>query len=148
MNSFLEDLQAAAHAAEAAETAFRRELAERMAGLERERAFAFRRVNLMKSVVEAVTSAEDEQMAVGYACAVLRARLRWDSESETRAAVLTHFTPVAQAIFADLKPSEEDGAMNVAPALAQFETWYAQTHPTPFWTLFDQYMPETPLVDF
>jgi len=33
-------------------------------------------------------------------------------------------------------------------ALAQFETWYAQTHTTPFWTLFEHYIPETPRVDF
>jgi len=33
-------------------------------------------------------------------------------------------------------------------ALASFEAWYRDTHPGPFWALFDHDMPETPLVDF
>ncbi len=32
--------------------------------------------------------------------------------------------------------------------LKAFEEWYAQTHPQPFWILFENYMPETPVVDF
>lgn len=146
--SFLEDLQTAARAAEAAEAGFRREVAARIAGLERERAFAFRRVNLMKAIAEAVGQAEDEEMAVAYACAALRARLGWESDSEARAAVLTRFAPVAQAVFAGLAPDEQKSETDVGAALTQFETWYAQTHTTPFWTLFEHYIPETPRVDF
>jgi hypothetical protein len=59
--SFLEDLQAAARDAEAAEAAFRREVAARMAGLEQQRAFAFRRFNLMQAIAEAVGPAEDSR---------------------------------------------------------------------------------------
>ncbi len=146
--SFLEDLAAAARDAEAAEAAFRREVAARIARLEQERAFAFRRLNLMKAVAEAAGPAEDEQTAVAYVLAVLRARLGWESDSEVRAAVLTRFAPVAQAVFADRTANEENNETDVGAALMQFETWYSQTHRTPFWTLFEHYIPETPRVDF
>ena len=33
-------------------------------------------------------------------------------------------------------------------ALAAFEAWYAETRKSPFWDLFECYIPETPRVDF
>ncbi len=146
--SFLEGLQAAARDAEAAEAAFRREVAARIADLEQRRAFAFRRLNLMQAVTEAVGPAEDEPTAIACALAALRARLGWESDSEARATVLARFAPVAQAVFASLTPDDDNRDTDVAAALIQFETWYAQTHTTSFWTLFEYYIPETPRVDF
>jgi len=146
--SFLEDLQAAARDAEAAEVAFRREVATRIAELEQQRAFAFRRLNLMTAIAEAVGPAEDEPAAVAYALAALRARLGWESDSEARAAVLARFAPVAQTVFASLMPDNENSITDVPAALTQFEVWYSQTHTTAFWTLFEHYIPETPRVDF
>ena len=52
----LEELQAAARDADLAEAAFRRQVATRVAELERDRAFAYRRLNLMKAIAEAVAS--------------------------------------------------------------------------------------------
>ncbi len=146
--SFLADLQAAARSAEAAEAAFRREVAAKIAGLEQQRAFAFRRLNLIKAIAETVGPAEDEETAVAYALAALRARLGWESDSEARAAVLARFAPVAQAVFASIMPDAEQGETDVAATLAQFETWYSQTHTIPFWTLFEHHIAETPRVDF
>ncbi len=54
MTAFLDALKAAADEAEVAEKQFRREAAQRIAGLERERSFAFRRLNLMRAVAAAV----------------------------------------------------------------------------------------------
>ncbi len=146
--SFLEDLRAAARDAEAAEAGFRREVAARISDLEQQRAFAFRRLNLMQAIAEAAGPAEDEPTAMAYALAALRARLNWESDSEARAAVLARFAPVAQAVFASLMPDDDNSAADVAAALTQFETWYSQTHTAPFWTLFEHYIPETPRVDF
>lgn len=147
--TFLDDLQVAARAAEAAETTFRREMATRIAALEQARAFAFRRVNLMKAIAEVVAAAESEDMAVAHALATLRSRLGWDADSEARAAVLTRFASVAQAVFASLMPAKgEAGEADVGTALAEFETWYAKTYPTSFWALFETYISETPRVDF
>jgi hypothetical protein len=148
--SFLDALKQAADRAAAAEDDFRREAAARAKELERERAFGFRRLNFMRAVSEAIATAEDEATAVGGAGAIVRAKLGWSSDSEARAAVLSAFTPVAQAIFVALTPAEDEDAPrpDVIAALAAFEAWYAETHPGPFWDLFEQYMPETPVVDF
>ena len=161
--SFLDALKLAADEAARAEDEFRRQMAARAKALERERAFAYRRLNFMHAVAEAVAAAESEEIAVAAALAVLRTKLGWSSDSEARAAVLARFAPVAQQVFAALAPvgeeagppgaGEGEGAPAAEPAgavaaLAAFEAWYRDTHPNPFWSLFEYYMPETPVVDF
>jgi len=148
--SFLDAFKLAADRATAAENDFRREIAERAKSLEQERAFAFRRLNLMRAVADVVAGAESEEIAVVGATAILRAKVGWSSDSEARMAVVSRFAPVAQAMFGSLVPSNGEDAPkpDVISALAEFEKWYAQTHPSAFWVLFDNYMPETPVVDF
>ena len=58
--TYIEGLQQAADKAQSAEAAYRREAAARIAILERERAFAFRRMNLMRSVAEAARPQVDD----------------------------------------------------------------------------------------
>jgi hypothetical protein len=104
----------------------------------------------MRPIAEVVAGAESEEIAVAAAGAVLRAKLGWVSDSEARAEVVTGFAPVAPAMFANIAPTEDDGEEkpDVIERLSAFEAWYAQTHPNPFWILFENYMPETPVVDF
>jgi hypothetical protein len=145
---FLEILQGAASDAASAEAAYRREAAGRIKQLERERSFAFRRVNLMKPIADAAARAESEEMVVGGSQAILRAKLGWSSDSEARSATLTEFAKVARALFANLHPVEGQPPADALALLKDFESWYEATHRTSFWDLFDQPMPETPLVDF
>jgi hypothetical protein len=144
---FLDALEAAAEEAEATEGRFRREAAERIGALEKERAVAFRRLNLMRAVAEAVADAADAEAAAASARATLAGRLGWDADSEARTEVLSRFAAVGRAVFFSFSPSAE-APLSVEDALAEFEAWYAATRTTPFWTLFEHYMPETPLVDF
>ena len=112
--SFLDDLKRATERTAAAENDFRREIAQRIKALENERAFAFRRFNLVP-------------------------------------AVLSRFAPVAQAMFASLAQSTDDEDTpppDIIGTLGEFERWYGETHPNPFWILFENYIPETPVVDF
>lgn len=104
----------------------------------------------MKEVSGVIAGAESEEMAVAGATVVLRAKLGWVSDSEARVEVASRFAPVAQAMFASLAPIEDAEAEkpDVMAALGEFEVWYAATHPNPFWILFENYMPETPVVDF
>lgn len=147
--SWLDALEADALHANAAEDAFRREIATRTKELERQRAFAFRRLNLMRAMVEAIATAESEEAAVAHAAATLRARLGWAGDSEARTEVVERFTPVAQAMFDEAVPKDDERPLrDVREALQEFEDWYAATHPVPFWVLFENVMPETPLVDF
>ncbi len=97
--SFLLELKTAAEAAKTAEASFRREATLRVAALEQERAFAFRRLDLMQAIAEAMVSAESEEIAVASAFAALRTRLGWNSDSEARSEVIMHFSPVALAVF-------------------------------------------------
>ena len=145
---FLDTLEAAAAEAEAVEGRFRREAAARIGTLEKERAVAFRRLNLMRAVAEAVADADDADAAMARASAVLRSRLGWDSDSEARTEVLTRFAAVGRGVFFSFAPPAETRPQSAQEALAEFESWYAATRTTPFWTLFEHYIPETPLVDF
>ena len=148
--SFMDALKRETERATAAENEFRREIAQRFKALETERAFAFRRYNLMRAIADVVAGAETEEVAVAGATAMLRAKLGWSNESEARDAVLSRFVPVAQAMFASLSPSEDEvpPEPDVVATLADFERWYGETHPNPFWILFETYLPETPVVDF
>jgi hypothetical protein len=147
---FLDTLALAASRSAQAESDIRRQWAERIKTLERERAFAHRRLNFMRAIAEAVATAESEEIAVAAATAAMRAKLGWWDESDARTEVLSRFVPVAQQVFAGLAPvvDEEAPPPDVLGALAGFETWYRETHPHPFWMLFENEMPETPLVDF
>ena len=143
---FIENLHKTADAAAAAETEFRREAARHIAMLESERTFAFRRLNLMRAVADAVARAETEEAAITEGLAALRAKLDWPRESE--APFFPRFTAVAQALFTSLKAGDKELDRGVAEALAEFEQWYASAHGAPFWTLFELPMAETPRVDF
>ena len=147
---FLDALKLAVEKAERAEDQFRREVAERVKMLDRERAFAHRRLNFMRAISEAIATVESEEIAVAAGLAVARTKLGWSDDSEARTEVLSHFSSVVRELFAGLAP-DRDGkpaAANVARALDEFETWYRSTHPNAFWVLFEHYMPETPVVDF
>ena len=148
--SYLDALKLSADQSAVAENEFRSQIAARIKELEKQRSFAFRRLNLMKEVSSVIASAESEEIAVAAATAVLRAKLGWASDSEARVAVVSSFAPVAQAMFASLAPveSDEEPKPDVIRTLSEFEAWYETTHPNPFWVLFENYMPETPVVDF
>ena len=149
MTPFLDALARAAADAEGAEAAFRRDIATRAKALEQERAFAFRRLNFMRAIAGVIAGAENEETAIASAQDVMRDRLGWASDSAARGEVLEQFAPVAIATFASLAPAEgEAEPADIGAALAAFESWYAATHPQPFWILFETYMPETPRVDF
>jgi hypothetical protein len=146
--SLLAELEAAAAAAKDAESQFSRRMAQEFARLERERAFAYRRLNLMRAVTDAAACADTEDSAVANGLAVMRSQLGWESDSETRAETLLRFAPVIRAAHAGLDPSEADSpASKIAQALADFEAWYAGRYERSFWSLFEQEITEMPLVE-
>ena len=146
--SFVGKLRAEAERAATAEAAFRREAAEKTALLERERAFAFRRFNLMRTVADGVATAGDEEIAAATGVGILRSRLDWTEGSDRQAAILSQFAAVARALFACRSEEAEAKVSDAAQALAEFEAWYEQAHGAPFWGLFDQPIEDTPRVDF
>lgn len=145
--AWIEDLTEATLAADAAEKAYRAEYAKRVEQLAQERAFAFRRANLLRSVADAVAKAEDEQMAVAYGLATLRSRLGWGQESPAREEIISRFAPICAALHETPEVQAKDAA-DPAEALAVFEAWHMEARGVPFWVLFERWMPETPVVDF
>jgi hypothetical protein len=147
--TLLAEFEAAATAASQAEAALRKRMEEEVAGLEKDRAFAFRKLNLMRAVASAVEAAETEEAAVARGLAAVRAELGWDRETETRAETLSRFGGVVRATYAVLAPSEAEAApaVDVAKTLADFEAWYAETYNRPFWALLEQPAAEIPLVE-
>jgi hypothetical protein len=85
--SFLDALKLAADRATAAEDEIRREIATRTKALENERAYAFRRLNIMRSMAEVTAGAESEEVAVAGATAVLRSKLSWSNDSAATNAI-------------------------------------------------------------
>ncbi|MFG1426037.1 hypothetical protein [Roseixanthobacter glucoisosaccharinicivorans] len=159
LSAYLASLETAAAAAEQAEADFRRETEARAAALAHARAHAYRRSNLMATLATLAEGAETPELAVAAVQAHLRARLGWDDISDARDAVLSRFAPVALALFAAAHPVADAEAADAstpgegapddpAAALAAFEAWYAETRESPFWYLFEHYIPETPRVDF
>lgn len=148
-STFLADLERAASASAEAEAEFRRSVGARIAALEQERAIAFRRLNLMRGLSEAVSHADDRPAALGAGRAMLAGRLGWQAMSEAREEVLGRFETVVGTLTAPAAGEQAPGeTADPARALAAFEAWYAASRGSPFWRLFDTAMPETPLVDF
>jgi len=131
-----------------AEAAMRKQMEREILRLERERAFAYRRLNFMRTLSGGIHPAENEQAAVANGCAVVRAELGWENDSETRTETLSKLAPVIEATFACLTAAAVDrSADHVTQALSDFEAWYRERFKQPFWMLFEQHVQELPLVE-
>lgn len=155
---FIHALAQDAHSCEHEEKEFRRTMASRVAALAEARAFANRRMNLMKSLFATVGQAESEEIALAAATTALRTRLGWRDDSEAREEVLAEYAKVAAAAFVATREADADedriltastaDTPDIGTVLAGFEEWYVEARGKPFWVLFEHYMPETQLVDF
>lgn len=134
---------------EQAEQDFRLTMNARVAELAQARAFAYRRMNVMRSLFDTVAAAQERDAAVARAVVMLRDRLGWRDDSDARQEVLVEYEKVAQTAFDAVHPLEDNVVgSDIGEALAAFEAWYAEARGKPFWVLFEHYMPETQLVDF
>jgi hypothetical protein len=140
--------ESAAKEAHRAEMALRKQLAEQLSRLERERAFAFRRSAFVRLLAESAISQQNEDEATDAQGLAVAEELGWDGKSEAHEAILGEMKPLGGVIWRLLQDKGEDSGSEVAVKLARFEVWFQEKHGTPFYTLFDQYVPEAPLVDF
>jgi len=149
--AWIAELTVATEAAAEAEATYRAEYARRVEALAQERAFAFRRANLLRAIAEVVAAAGDEPTAVAHGLAILRARLGWGTDSPAQDETIARFAPVCAALHAcggETQVEDGEPPPDPAAALAEFETWHIAARGTPFWVLFETWMPETPVVDF
>ena len=138
----------AAEEARRAEDAYRRKAAERTEELTRERANAFRRLNLVRTTAKAIAEAEEPEEAVSRARTVVADALGWEELGPRQELVLDQLMPVFAAMQAEMGESEGVPGTASQEALRAFEDWYRAETGTEFYALFERYIPETPRVDF
>ena len=144
--SVLATLGARADAASTEETAYRRESARRIEVLERARAFAYRRLNLIRKVVDTAAGEPDATKAADARIAAAFVEIGWIGGSlaeldEKGREAEAKFRPVAEAVG-----TGDEAAM--LTALDAFEAWFAERFGRDFCSVFDRYVPDTPKVDF
>ncbi len=144
--SVLATLGARADAASTEETAYRRESARKIEVLERARAFAYRRLNLIRKVVDTAAGEPDATKAADARIAAAFVEIGWIGGSlaeldEKGREAEAKFRPVAEAVG-----TSDEAAM--LAALDAFEAWFAERFGRDFCSVFDRYAPDTPKVDF
>ncbi len=148
--ALLAQFEAAAKAAQVAEAELRKSLAQQIAKSEKQRAYAFRRTRLIRALAESVPPEAGENVDAAWSLQqkAVCDELGWTSLSESYRTILTHLQPLGAAVQACLLPQDELPAASVTQELEQFEAWFEEVHGKPFYVLFDQYVPEVPVVDF
>lgn len=135
-----------ARIAQAAEQALRKRMADEIAKLERQRAFAFRRTRLVQAL--ATVSEQNPEKAAAAQRRAVTEEIGWSGDSEIENTILDKLQPVGEAVWQCA--CEADGATpaKVYDTLEEFETWYEGQYGKPFYALFDVYVVEAPVVDF
>lgn len=143
--TYLDDLDAAARAANAAEIEHQKAAAARAAELRTERAFAWRRLNLMRSLAAAVRGAPDAEAAAAAGRAALFTAVGWNGATQTQRDVADRFSPVVQAVWAASR--EEGDAADVIAEFDRFQAWFSAERGGVFLELMEREVVELPLVE-
>lgn len=145
---FIADLERVAGEAQAEEVRFRKSFALEVEKRERARAFAFRRLGLMRIMAAAAAGADTVETARAAQRDALKAALGWYGDSELRTTALEAWGAVADAVWAARTEAPDPDAPSPADALASFEAWYEVANGSPFLALLDQEPLEAPVVEF
>lgn len=147
LSAFLDELEQAAHAAAVSEENYRREAAARIRELEKARAFGFRRLTLMQTVVAAIRDCETEDDAVMKGSAAFLREVGWSTESETQQEALEQFQPVIRACWQAARAEGEADQPEIGGKLDNFERWFGQARNGPFLSVLEREIVELPLVE-
>jgi hypothetical protein len=147
VNDVLQRLNAAAQTASIAEEDYRREAMARIKELERARSFAYRRLNLMTAVANAMAGAEDRAEATAAATGAFLNELNWNGASESQRQVADRFMPVIDAIWQARAADTPDSGEAVERELAAFEKWFDENRDGSFLSQMDGEVLELPLVE-
>ncbi|HRO12611.1 hypothetical protein [Amaricoccus sp.] len=144
--SYIETLATTARAASTAEQDFQKEAARRAAQLREARAFAWRRLNLVRATASAVRGAEGPEAVAEAGRETLFRESGLGRAAEANREVAERFVAVAEAVAA-AGGDDPDPAADPAAALAAFEAWYAAARGGPFLALMEREVVELPLVE-
>ncbi len=146
--ALISQFEGAARSAQEAEAALRKSMAVEIARLEREREFAFRRIRLIRMLASSAAGLATADEAIAAQCRAVRDEFGWEGESEAHKTILEELRPLARAVWQCVCETEAGPHEAAATELSKFEAWFQAKHGTAFYSLFDQYVPEAPLVDF
>ena len=146
--ALLGQFEAAAETAQEAEIAVRKKMADEVARLERERTFAFRRVRLVRTLLNAAEVHDTETEALMAERRAVCNELDWNGETEMQSTILDRLQPVALGIWKCTCTDTEQGSAEITQELRDFETWHETAYGKSFYALFDRYVPQVPVVDF
>ncbi len=146
--ALISEFEGAARTAQEAEAALRKAMAAEIARLERERETAFRRTRLIRLLASSAAGFETGDEAVAAQCAAVRQEFGWHGESDAHKSIVEKMRPLAGAVWQCVRETDTGPAEAVTAELEKFEAWFQMERGTPFYVLFDQYVPEAPLVDF
>jgi hypothetical protein len=152
-------LEADCTAAERAERSARAEIDARLREVERARAFAWRRLNVLKDMMRAAAVEPDRGVAVERQLAGLFRDIGWiesslDELGSGALPLLDRLRPIAEALHGACHPRDADqpatdgAALDVLAAFRAFEDWFEADRGQPFLQVFERYVPPTPPVEF
>lgn len=161
LSSFLDGFERSAHQASVNEENYRREIAARLKTLAEERAFGFRRLNLMRTVVAAIQKCETENEAIAEGSAAFLREVGWSSENESQQEALEKFQPVIRTCWRIKQEGDEGGANSevepealpkanpddIGKQLSEFEDWFGKARNGPFLSVLEREIVELPLVE-
>jgi len=157
LSAFLDDFERSAHEASVNEENYRREVAARLKELENERAFGFRRLNLMRTVVAAIQDCETEDEAIIKGSAAFMREVGWSAESESQQESLEKFQPVIRACWqmkqvgtgdaARDEAQSQDKPVDIGKQLNEFESWFGKARNGSFLSVLEREIVELPLVE-
>lgn len=145
---YFSELEQSAREAGIAEEKFRQEIVSRMKELERARAFAFRRLNLLRNIAKAMSGAEDDAQAIEWGRAAFLREVNWTGTSDSQRETLEKFEPVLVALWKIC--NEEASVADRSQATREcdvFEKWFANNRKGPFLSLMEVEPVELPLVE-
>jgi hypothetical protein len=150
LSGLVGSLQAAAQAAEENEKRFRASLRPRLEALERERVFAFRRLNLVVDMARKAARQDAFDTAAAAVIAFVAAEFALERGRDRHETILSRLSSVAEAVALTTHPAPDEDAVvpDVAAALATFEAWYRTETGAYFLARADIAVPETPLTDW
>jgi hypothetical protein len=152
-------LEADCTAAEQAERSVRSEIEARLREVERARAFAWRRLNVLKDMMRTAANEADRAVSVERQLIALFRDIGWiegglDELGPGALPLLDRLRPIAEALHGACHPDETDdpttngAGTDILAAFLAFEEWFEADRGQPFLQVFERYMPPTPAVEF
>lgn len=141
-------LEARAQQANRDEARHLEEAARRAAELRRARAFAWRRLNILRSVANAVRGEGEEEVALLAGRAAMLRDTGLNLATQPRRDLAERFAPVVRALWLATREDAAAGAAEAAlAAFADFEAWHETDRGAPFLGLMERDIPDLPLVE-